>query len=47
VGYEQAGDGALLSEDALAEIASLKAHYCQWLDGKEWERWGSLTGERP
>ena len=43
--YEQAGDGAPLSEDGLAQIASLKAHYCQWLDGKEWERWASLFAE--
>jgi hypothetical protein len=45
VGYEQAGDRASGSDDAREEIGSLKAHYCEWLDGKEWDRWASLFTE--
>jgi len=45
LGHEQAGDQAPVSKDLPTEIASLKAHYCQWLDGKEWDRWASLFTE--
>jgi hypothetical protein len=45
LGHEQAGDQAPVSKDLPREIASLKAHYCQWLDGKEWDRWASLFTE--
>ena len=23
-------------------IAGLKTRYCEWLDGKQWDRWASL-----
>ena len=23
-------------------IAALKTHYCEWLDGKDWDRWSAL-----
>jgi 3-phenylpropionate/cinnamic acid dioxygenase small subunit len=26
-------------------IAALKTHYCEWLDGKEWDRWSALFTE--
>lgn len=26
-------------------IAGLKTHYCEWLDGKQWDRWASLFAE--
>lgn len=26
-------------------IVALKTHYCEWLDGKQWDRWASLFTE--
>jgi 3-phenylpropionate/cinnamic acid dioxygenase small subunit len=45
VGHEQTGDQAPVTKDLPREIALLKARYCQWLDGKEWDRWASLFTE--
>jgi 3-phenylpropionate/cinnamic acid dioxygenase small subunit len=28
-----------------ANVAALKAHYCQWLDAQDWDRWSALFTE--
>lgn len=41
LGYRVA-NGAAGPEEALEAATSLKSHYCQWLDAKQWDRWSSL-----
>jgi len=38
-------DRGTASDDAMEAIAAVKARYCQCLDRKEWDRWGSLFAE--
>jgi 3-phenylpropionate/cinnamic acid dioxygenase small subunit len=42
---EEKAQGPGVSGASREAIASLKASYCQSLDGKQWDRWGSLFTE--
>jgi hypothetical protein len=42
---ETEANGAPGSSDMPKAVAALKADYCQWLDGQQWDRWASLFTE--
>jgi 3-phenylpropionate/cinnamic acid dioxygenase small subunit len=44
-GEETEANGALGSSETRKAVEALKAHYCEWLDGQQWDRWASLFTE--
>ena len=44
-GAEAEANGPQGASKILESVAALKSHYCQWLDGQEWDRWASLFTE--